>query len=209
VHHLLPSLSGTSCGCVNVGGRGERRSKGEAHGSLLPQYIVGAAYRRTTYNARRNRLGAKSTLEANLGELHQGEVVLRITLPHTRVNKRALLFALGGVCQNSPPLECPRIYGGRHLFRGSGKKGWDCWDNRRAPNKEVDLLDFYTTTLRSKNMKSGYSRGGSDGRTVHRQQYLERLGGGALRRSRGRIQPGNIRVRVGCIRDYGSTRFER
>ncbi len=26
-----------------------------------------------------------------------------------------------------------------------------CWDNRRAPNKEADLLDLYTTALRCKN----------------------------------------------------------
>jgi hypothetical protein len=90
---------------------------------------------------------------------------------------------------------------------GLGKGRIICWDNRRAPNKEVDLLNFYTTPVRSKNITSGYSRGNPDSRTVHRQQYYERLGGGALRRSRGRIQPSKIGVRVGRIRDYSSTRY--
>jgi len=43
------------------------------------------------------------------------------------------------------------VYTREAPFRGSGKKGKDCWDNRRAPNKEADLLDPCTTALRSQN----------------------------------------------------------
>ena len=45
----------------------------------------------------------------------------------------------------------PSYIRGEAPFRGSGKNEWDCWDNRQAPNKEADLLDPYTTALRSQN----------------------------------------------------------
>jgi hypothetical protein len=44
------------------------------------------------------------------------------------------------------------VYTGVVTFWGSGEKESDCWDNRRVPNKEADLLNFYTTTVRSKNI---------------------------------------------------------
>jgi hypothetical protein len=47
-----------------------------------------------------------------------------------------------------------------------------CWDNRRAPNKEANLLNFYTTTVRSKNIISGYSRGNPEGRGEVRRILL-------------------------------------
>ena len=45
-------------------------------------------------------------------------------------------------------LSCIRV----GTFWGSGEKESDCWDNRRAPDKEVDLLNFYTSLVRSKNI---------------------------------------------------------
>jgi hypothetical protein len=66
------------------------------------------------------------------------------------------------------------VYTGVGTFWGSGEKESDCWDNRRAPNKEADLLNFYTTTVRSKNIISGYSRGDPDSRGEVRRIPLPR-----------------------------------
>jgi hypothetical protein len=60
------------------------------------------------------------------------------------------------------------VYTGVGTFWGSGEKESDCWDNRRAPKikrRTSDLLNFYTTTIRSRNLASGYSRGNPDGIT--------------------------------------------
>jgi hypothetical protein len=60
-------------------------------------------------------------------------------------------------------------------FWGSGEKVLDCWDNRRAPNKEADLSNFYTTTVRFKNIVSGYCRGDPDSRGEVRRITLPRV----------------------------------
>jgi hypothetical protein len=57
------------------------------------------------------------------------------------------------------------VYTGVGTFWGSGEKEWDCWDNRRAPNTEADLIDFYTTTVQSKNIINGYSEVDPEGST--------------------------------------------
>jgi hypothetical protein len=81
-------------------------------------------------------LASTALISANFGELRACEV-RRIFLLGTRVNNAASVS----------------VYTGVGTFWGSGEKESDCWDNRRAPNKEADLLNFYTTTVRSKNIK--------------------------------------------------------
>jgi hypothetical protein len=49
---------------------------------------------------------------------------------------------------------CPYdlVYTGVGTFWGSGEKESDCWDNRRAPDEEAGLLNFYTIAVRSQNI---------------------------------------------------------
>ena len=88
--------------------------------------------------------------------------VLRMLLPRTRGKNVKLLRRIhrefiaawsprAVESQQTVHLRDAFVYTGEAPFRGSGKKGKDCWDNRRAPNKEADLLDPYTTALRSQN----------------------------------------------------------
>src|SRR5919112_2038757 len=59
LRYLVPAAA------VLSGGHGERRSKSQALSFHLTQHFVGEAYRHTTYSARRARLGAETTSDAN------------------------------------------------------------------------------------------------------------------------------------------------
>jgi hypothetical protein len=71
-------------------------------------------------------------------ELRQGEVVLRIYLPRTRVNKAASCPPSAESVKNNPLEGRPRIYL-KAPIQGSGKS--DCWDNHRAPKKHSMVGD--------------------------------------------------------------------
>jgi len=82
------------------------------------------------------------------------------------------------------------VYTDGHLF-GARPRKMRLLGQPPSPEATVaDLLEIHIPLqLRSQNIISGYSRGDPDGRTVHRQQYLERLNGGAvLRRCKLRSQ---------------------
>ncbi len=82
------------------------------------------------------------------------------------------------------------VYTDGHLF-GARPRKMRLLGQPPSPEATVaDLLEIHIPfQLRSQNTISGYSRGDPEGRTVHRQQYYERLNTGAvLRRCKLRLK---------------------